>query len=43
MTRPTARTYPGYPRGYDLADIGPQGTVPPVRQQPTARVDSLKD
>ncbi|MCK9896358.1 oxygenase MpaB family protein [Frankia sp. AgB32] len=23
MTRPTARTYPGYPHGYDLADIGP--------------------
>ncbi|TXS08159.1 DUF2236 domain-containing protein [Streptomyces sp. adm13(2018)] len=43
MTRPTARTYPGYPHGYDLADIGPQRTVPPVRQQPTARVDSLKD
>lgn len=23
MTRPTARTYPGYPIGYKLADIGP--------------------
>ncbi|MEU8622527.1 oxygenase MpaB family protein [Streptomyces sp. NPDC048623] len=43
MTRPTARTYPGYPSGYDLADIGPHRTVPPVRHQPSARVDSLKD
>ncbi|MDX2547311.1 oxygenase MpaB family protein [Streptomyces sp. WI04-05B] len=24
MTRPTARTYPGYPRGYRIADIGPE-------------------
>lgn len=23
MTRPAARTYPGYPHGYDLNDIGP--------------------
>ncbi|WP_418959840.1 oxygenase MpaB family protein [Streptomyces tritici] len=43
MTRPTARTYPGYPHGYDLADIGPHRTSPPVRQQPTARADSPED
>ncbi|WP_240138480.1 oxygenase MpaB family protein [Streptomyces sp. MUM 178J] len=43
MTRPTARTYPGYPAGYDLADIGPHRTVPPVPRLPAARADSLKD
>ncbi|MEW1583170.1 oxygenase MpaB family protein [Streptomyces microflavus] len=43
MTRPTSRTYPGYPVGYDLADIGPHRTVPPVPRRPATRADSLKD
>ncbi|MEU8891475.1 DUF2236 domain-containing protein [Streptomyces sp. NPDC048442] len=43
MTRPTARTYPGYPAGYNLADIGPHRSVPPVQRRPTVRADSLKD
>ncbi|MER7789192.1 oxygenase MpaB family protein [Streptomyces sp. NPDC097640] len=27
MTRPTARTYPGYPKGYRIGDIGPGHAV----------------
>ncbi|MEV7157769.1 oxygenase MpaB family protein [Streptomyces misionensis] len=43
MTRPTARTYPGYPSGYDLADIGPHRTAPPVRQRPAAGTQTTED
>lgn len=32
LTRPTARTYPGYPVGYDLSQIGPDGVRAPDRE-----------
>ncbi|MET8797153.1 4-hydroxy-3-methylbut-2-enyl diphosphate reductase [Nocardia sp. NPDC004568] len=36
MTRPAARSYPGYPIGYDLSDIGPAGRRIPDPPEPTA-------
>lgn len=35
LTRPTARTYPGYPVGYDLSQIGPGPDNAPARERPS--------
>lgn len=39
MTRPAARTYPGYPRGYDLSEIGSHVEQPPAASE-TERIDT---
>ncbi|MFF2958708.1 oxygenase MpaB family protein [Streptomyces sp. NPDC057963] len=36
LTRPTSRTYPGYPDGYDLSQIGPGGDGARTREMPSA-------
>jgi len=36
LARPTARTYPGYPVGYDLSQIGPATGNTPARELPSA-------
>ncbi|MFF9088244.1 oxygenase MpaB family protein [Streptomyces sp. NPDC014991] len=38
MTRPTARTYPGYPHGYRISDIGPDHVT---RQTAGSRTEPL--
>ncbi|MEV4443201.1 oxygenase MpaB family protein [Streptomyces sp. NPDC049577] len=44
MTRPTARTYPGYPHGYRISDIGPRHvTLPAAEAPPAVRAESLRD
>jgi hypothetical protein len=41
LTRPTARTYPGYPKGYRVSDIGPRHTGLADRPGPPA--ESVRD
>ncbi|MFH8568047.1 oxygenase MpaB family protein [Streptomyces sp. NPDC017993] len=43
MTRPTARTYPGYPHGYRISDIGPRHVTRPAAGTPAAPAESLRD
>ncbi|MEV0370855.1 oxygenase MpaB family protein [Streptomyces sp. NPDC050636] len=43
MTRPTARTYPGYPHGYRISDIGPRDVTRPATGTPAPTAESLRD
>lgn len=43
MKRPTARTYPGYPVGYDISDIGPHQAAVPASQRPARPEESLQE
>lgn len=43
MTRPTARTYPGYPHGYRISDIGPRHVTRPGADAKGAPAESLTE